>query len=59
MIIYLKGRKWSKIRDLNESVAETSVVVRARLHNSRGKGMNCTIWTITSSIDRIVIEALH
>ncbi|EDV25004.1 Aspartate--tRNA ligase, cytoplasmic [Trichoplax sp. H2] len=35
------GRKWSKIRDLNEKVAGQSVLLRARLHNSRGKGKQC------------------
>eukprot|EP01100_Stratorugosa_tubuloviscum_P000456 TRINITY_DN1101_c0_g1_i1.p1 TRINITY_DN1101_c0_g1~~TRINITY_DN1101_c0_g1_i1.p1 ORF type:complete len:576 (-),score=299.67 TRINITY_DN1101_c0_g1_i1:139-1866(-) len=37
------GTKWTNIREINESLKDTRIRVRGRIHNSRGKGNLCFV----------------
>lgn len=39
----IEERKFTYIKDLNKSIAESNVWVRARLHTSRARGKQCFI----------------
>jgi aspartyl-tRNA synthetase len=40
---FQSGRKWVPLKDVTETFVGQEVLVRARIHNSRGKGNNCFI----------------
>jgi len=40
---FRSDRKWTALSEVNENLVGTDVLVRARLHNVRGKGNNCFI----------------
>jgi aspartyl-tRNA synthetase len=42
--VFQSGRKWTPVSRVDESLIGQEVLVRARLHNSTGKGNNCFIF---------------
>ena len=40
---YRTDRVWTAVKDINEAKEGQEVLVRARVHNVRGKGNNCFI----------------
>lgn len=40
---FQSGRKWTTLSQVNEALEGQEVLVRARVHNVRGKGNNCFI----------------
>jgi aspartyl/asparaginyl-tRNA synthetase len=40
---YKTERVWTKVININETLADKEVLVRARVHNITGKGNNCFI----------------
>lgn len=41
--IYRSGRAWASLPAIDESLEGQEVLIRARIHNVRGKGNNCFI----------------
>lgn len=41
--VFISGRKWTEVHQLNDTLKDQEVLVRARIHNIRSKGNNCFI----------------
>lgn len=41
--IFISNRKWTEIKDLNDTLKDQEVLVRARIHNIRAKGNSCFV----------------
>ena len=40
---FKSNRVWTKVINVDESLANQEILVRARVHNVRGKGNNCFV----------------